>query len=151
MEAKHRQTKHVLVAEDDPNDLLLLERAAMGVQEKARFHFVRDGEELLHYMKGEGAFADRAAFPLPNLVVLDIHLPKINGIQLLHWIRSQPRLAGLKIIVWSGSEYEAEFATVKAAGADGAMARPRSFEELQALIRGFAASLSGEDKASGHL
>src|SRR5436190_23460124 len=89
----------VLLAEDDPDDVLLTHIAF----EKARLanplQVVRDGEEAIAYLQGEGRFADRRKYPLPILLLLDLKMPKINGFQVLEWLRHEPVLKRLPVAV----------------------------------------------------
>jgi CheY-like chemotaxis protein len=85
----------VLLCEDDPDDVLLTQIAF----EKARLanplQIVRDGEEAIAYLEGEGRFADRTRFPLPILVLLDLKMLKLDGFHVLQWLRSQPESSRL--------------------------------------------------------
>jgi CheY-like chemotaxis protein len=136
-----RTPKNMLIAEDDPNDRMVLARIAKGLENRVRFHFVRDGDEVIDYLNGSERFADRAVFPLPDLVLVDMHMPVLSGLETLQWIRRDPRFSGLKVFAWSGSESMSEFEAMRAAGADWVMPRPREYEELQALVRDFAERL----------
>ena len=86
------QRKNVLVVEDDTDDVELLLIAARAAPDAVSFHIVGDGEQALAYLKGEGQFADRQAHPFPDLVLLDISLPGMNGFEVLAWIRATPRV-----------------------------------------------------------
>src|SRR5437870_10171701 len=96
----------VLLAEDDPDDILLTQIAF----EKARLanplQVVRDGEEAIAYLKGEGHFADRHRFPLPILLLLDLKMPKVNGFQVLEWLRHDPHLKRLPVAVMTSSDHD---------------------------------------------
>src|SRR5260221_1321895 len=95
----------VLLAEDDPDDVLLTQIAF----EKARLanplQVVRDGEEAIAYLNGEGHFADRHRFPFPILLLLDLKMPKLNGFQVLEWLRQHPRLKRLPVAVMTSSDH----------------------------------------------
>jgi CheY-like chemotaxis protein len=133
--------KKVLIAEDDPEDRMLLERIGKRLGSSIQFYFVRDGEELMKYLEGSEQFGDRATFPLPDLILLDMHMPILSGVEALQWIRGQERFAHLRVFAWSGSESSAEFEMMRAAGADKVMPRPREYEDLKALVQNFADGL----------
>jgi CheY-like chemotaxis protein len=97
------QSKNVLVVEDNADDVELLQIAAKAAPDAVAFHIVRDGEQALAYLKGEGPFADRQAHPLPRLILLDLSLPGIDGFEVLAWIRQHPELNSMKVFVWTDS------------------------------------------------
>src|SRR6185295_4086868 len=96
----------VLLAEDDPDDILLTQIAF----EKARLanplQVVRDGEEAIAYLSGQGPFSDRNRFPLPILLLLDLKMPKIPGFQVLEWLRRQPHLDRLPVAIMTSSDQD---------------------------------------------
>lgn len=102
--AKERsRTKNVLVVEDNADDVELLQVAARTAPDAVSFHIVRDGEQALAYLQGEGPFANREAHPFPQLVLLDLSLPGIDGFEVLAWIRQHSELGSLKVFVWTDS------------------------------------------------
>src|SRR4051794_37121094 len=93
--------KTILVAEDDSNDVYLLKRAFLKAGLDVHFEFVQDGEQLIHYLKTSSRKPEN---PLPELLLLDIKMPKVNGFEVLEWIRRQPGLKRLLIIVLTSSD-----------------------------------------------
>ena len=79
----------VLVVEDSPNDVFLLQRAFSKTGPEAPLHFARDGQEALDYLKGVDRFADRNLYPLPTLLVVDLKLPGIDGFDIIQWVRKE--------------------------------------------------------------
>src|SRR6476646_479557 len=94
----------ILVVEDDEDDLFLFKLAARRRTNEATFQYVRDGEEAISYMKGEAPFEDRKAHPFPDLVILDLELPKMDGFQVLDWIRATPGCKELRVFALTGWE-----------------------------------------------
>src|SRR5262249_41979466 len=94
----------VLFVEDDPNDIRLMRGAWARVGVLNPLHIARDGEEAVRYLSGKGRFADRAAYPMPCLLLVDLKLPKMSGFEVLKWLRTQPELETVKVIVLSSSK-----------------------------------------------
>ena len=93
----------ILLAEDDPNDVLLIERAFQRTHVANSLQVVRDGEEALAYLSGQGPFADRERHPLPVLLLMDLKMPRKSGLEVLEWVRQQPGLKRLPIVVLTSS------------------------------------------------
>jgi DNA-binding response OmpR family regulator len=141
----------ILLVEDDINDLFLIQRS----MEKSRLanpvRVVRDGEEAVHYLAGEGAYADRAAYPVPFLVLLDLHLPKLNGFEVLRWVRSRSQYTKLRIAVLTSSSDEHDYKQALELGADSYFVKPGSLDELVHLmlrLRGHWLLLEGQECVS---
>ena len=125
----------VLLAEDDPDDVLLTQLAF----EKARLanplQVVRDGEEAIAYLKGEGKFADRKCFPRPILLLLDLKMPKVNGFQVLEWLRAQSRQEALPVAIMTSSDHDPDVTRAYELGADSYLTKPPDAEALLALVQ----------------
>src|ERR1043166_3495920 len=132
-----QQNNFILLAEDDPNDVLLLGRAF----QKAGFHeclkTVRNGQEAIDYLSGKGVYADRAKFPLPFLLLLDLRMPVVDGFGVLQWARSQPDLKRLLIVVLTSSHLQADVDRAYELGANSYLVKPVSFDEMVNLIKRF--------------
>ena len=89
----------ILLAEDDPDDVLLTNIALRKARLANPLQVVRDGEEALMYLSGEGKFANREQYPLPILLLLDLNMPKVNGFQVLAHVRSTPASVEIPILV----------------------------------------------------
>jgi len=125
----------ILLAEDDENHVLLVRRAFAKAHILNPLHVVSDGEEVIAYLKGEGPYANRAEFPLPSLLLLDLKMPRKDGFQVLEWIRSQPSLSRLRVVVLTSSESIRDVNRAYDLGANSFLTKPSDFEEFLAVIR----------------
>src|SRR3989442_985353 len=89
----------ILLAEDDPNDVLLIRRAFEPNHVANPVQVVRDGEEALAFLSGQAPFAARQRHPLPVLMLMDLKMPRNSGLEVLEWVRQPPGLKRLPIIV----------------------------------------------------
>ena len=97
------RTRTVLNVEDSGDDLLMMQAACQTIKASFRCQAVTSGEQAMAYLSGEGPYADREQFPLPDLVLLDLKMPRTSGFQVLTWIRRQPAFRDLPVLVYSGS------------------------------------------------
>jgi CheY-like chemotaxis protein len=130
----------VLLAEDDAEDVLLTQRAFLRARLANPLEVVRDGEEALAYLAGEGVYADRRKYPFPILMLLDLNMPKVNGFQVLKWARTQPRLAQLPIAVLTESDNDPHARRAFELGADSYLIKPPDAEALLSLVQRLHAS-----------
>ena len=128
---------HILVAEDDPTDAYFFQRAFSRAGLPVMLHFVRDGQEAIDYLQGEGQFSDRTAYPLPQLVLLDLKMPRLNGFEVLEWVRKQPGFNGLQIVIFSSSGEPEDMNRAYGLGANWYLVKPHSIEELMVLVGRF--------------
>ena len=129
---------NILLAEDDPNDVRLLNFALAkgginGVS--ARFALARDGEEVLEYLQGEKRFVDRDQFPFPDLVILDLNMPKMNGMEVLKWLRANADWARLPVVILSGSGLEQDVEEAYELGVNSYFQKPNSVFGLASLLK----------------
>lgn len=125
----------VLLAEDDPDDVLLTKIAFDKARLANPLQVVRDGEEAIAYLKGEGKFADRHHYPLPILLLLDLKMPRVSGFQVLSWLRKQPNLRQLPVAVMTSSDHDPDAARAFELGADSYLIKPPNAETLLALVQ----------------
>src|SRR6185503_9933836 len=126
----------ILLAEDDVNDALLVERALSRADIQNPVMVVRDGQEAIDYLKGKGPFADRKNFPLPTLALLDIKMPKKNGLEVLEWVRHNG--GGLKllpVIIMSSSSIQEDIDRAYQLGVNAYLVKPTAFDELVETLK----------------
>lgn len=125
----------VLVAEDDDNDIFFLERAFKQAQIINPLIRVSDGEEAIAYLRGENEYANREKHPLPQLMLLDLKMPRKNGFDVITWIRSQPGLKRLPIVVLTSSKEDPDINRAYEIGANTYLVKPVKFEGLVEMMR----------------
>jgi CheY-like chemotaxis protein len=124
-----------LVADDDANDLQLLRKAISETALEMELQEVRDGEELVQYLKGEAGFGDRKRYPIPDLILIDLKMPRMDGLQVLDWLREHPEHGRLAKVMLSGSGLDEDVQEAYRRGANTYFTKPTDFEQFQKLIR----------------
>src|SRR4051812_31070214 len=94
----------ILIAEDRDDDVFIIKRGLVRAQIEIHLQVVRDGEEAISYLAGSGKYSDRDAFPLPWLLLLDLKMPRLDGFDVLKWIRQRPDFKSLIVVVLTSSE-----------------------------------------------
>ena len=131
-----------LLVEDDDNDFILLKRALLRADPAVQLHWVRDGAEAKEYLNGLGRYEDRTAFPLPTMVLSDLKMPRCSGLELVQWVRQQPRLRALPFIMFSSSDQPADVSHAYQDGANWYLAKPSTFGDLVEMLRRLTENLS---------
>src|SRR5438874_13457601 len=93
----------LLLAEDDENDVFFLQKAFQQAKIDNPMFVTRDGHETIEYLSGAGKFSDRKQFPLPYLLLLDLKMPRMTGLDVLEWLDQQPELRCMPVVVLSSS------------------------------------------------
>jgi len=125
----------VLVVEDNPDDVFFIERAFAESGTAAAIKVVEDGEKAIAYLSGRGAFADREKYPVPTLVLLDLKLPRVPGLNVLSWVRKQPALERLLVVILTSSREAVDINRAYELGANSYLVKPVSSKELADLIK----------------
>ena len=120
----------ILIAEDREDDILLMRRALKMACVFNPIQIVRNGEEVIAYLKGEAKFAHRDEFPLPSLLLLDLKMHRTDGFEVLIWIRQQPDLKALRVIVLTSSEDIRDVNRAYQLGANSFLVKPMDFENF---------------------
>src|SRR3954466_13994957 len=125
----------ILVVEDDENDATFIRRAfaQSGIPNPIRW--VQNGEEAVAYLKGEGGFADRAENPFPRVVLTDLKMPQMDGLQLLRWLRDNPAYRVVPTIVFTSSTAQSDVNNAFACGAGAYIVKPVELKELENVAR----------------
>ena len=124
-------TQNVLLhVEDDPNDVLLLQRAFRKANAQLTIHSVSDGDKAVAYLSGAEEFADREKHPLPNVVLLDLKMPRKSGLEVLAWIRGEQKIRRLVVIVFTSSKHDEDVNKAYDLGANSYLVKPVGFDML---------------------
>jgi CheY-like chemotaxis protein len=125
----------ILFVDDDPNDMLLVQRALKKAGLSYPLIHRRDGEEAIDYLSGKPPYSDRTKHPLPTLILLDIKMPKLSGFDVLSWMQRQPSLAKIPVVIFTASARDEDQSQAQQLGAAGYRAKPVDFGELVDIIR----------------
>jgi CheY-like chemotaxis protein len=128
----------ILLAEDRLDDIHLVKQAFLRAGIANPFYVVRNGEDALAYLEGSGKFADRARFPLPELLLLDLKMPRIDGFEVLKRIRPHQQLRQLRIVVLTSSQDIHDVNQAYQLGAHSFLVKPHEFENYISLARTMA-------------
>ena len=120
----------VLFVEDEPNDIDLTVRALNSVNLANRIHVARDGAEALDYLFCTGEYADRQISDRPHVVLLDLNLPKVSGLEVLRRMKEDPRTRSIPVIVLTVSKFDRDIEASQRLGADGYIVKPVDFQSL---------------------
>jgi CheY-like chemotaxis protein len=129
------RTITILLAEDDPNDALLVRMAFQRTRSGLPLMIVPNGLEAINYLKGEGVYADRTRFPMPDIILLDLKMPLLSGFEVLGWLREQPLLKRLPVIILTSSVQDQDARRAYEAGANSYLVKPTDFNELVETIK----------------
>ena len=124
----------VLLVEDDLNDIFLVKRAFKKAQIQNPLQVVTDGQEAISYLRGEGRYADRVAYPLPKLVVMDIKMPRRTGFEVLEWAKHNGTLPRIPIVIVSSSDNPADINRAYELGANAYMVKPVDYRAVEKLF-----------------
>lgn len=125
----------ILMADDDPDDRLLVQDAFEEVHLNNQFAFVENGIELMDYLHRQGAYTYLAGTPLPGLILLDLNMPKKDGRTALKEIKEDPVLRAIPIVILTTSSAEEDILRTYDLGANSFIVKPVTFDKLVEIIR----------------
>ena len=130
----NRTNPTILLVEDNEDDIFIMQRALKQGGIMNPLQIVTDGQMALDYLGGQGSYADRARFPFPFIVFLDLKLPRMHGFEVLSWIRQQPALNTLSIVVLTSSDEPKDHDNAQQLGLTSYVVKPPTPQVLKALF-----------------
>ncbi len=124
----------ILLVEDSEDDVFLMKRALKEANILNPLQIAVHGQHAIDYLAGTGKYADRVQHPLPSLIFLDLKLPFKHGFEVLQWIREQPGLAAILVIVLTSSSEERDIQQAYRLGARSFLVKPPTPEMLVELM-----------------
>lgn len=126
--------KKILLVEDDPNDVELMMRALERHNLAGGVQVLRDGEEALEYLFHKGAFAERERLDDPKVVILDLNLPKVNGMDVLKKIKTSDLTKDIPVVILSSSQDDDVVMKSYELGVNGYVVKPSNYDEFQDAV-----------------
>lgn len=127
----------ILLVEDNEDDVFLMKRALKSAAIANPLYVVGDGQQAVDYLSGAGQYADRAQFPLPAIVFLDLKLPMKSGLEVLAWIRKQAEFQNTVVLVLTSSNEPSDLKNAYALGANSYLVKPPTAAQLLDLAKAF--------------
>lgn len=124
----------VLYADDDENDVFFMERAFSKLKLRRALRVVTNGREAVGYLTAAAGPAERAKFPVPDLVCLDVKMPEMSGLEVLKWVRGQAKWRTLPVVMFSSSTLRRDVEFARAFGANAYLVKPSNAEQLPGLV-----------------
>jgi CheY-like chemotaxis protein len=132
--------KNILLVEDSEDDAFFIIRAFKNAGMLAPVSHVEDGNQAVEYISGRGLYADRAQFPMPPLILLDIKMPFMSGFEVLRWIREQSSFPNVPVVMCTSSNQDCDIEKAYALGANAYLMKPNhgeDYSDLASLIKRF--------------
>jgi two-component system, response regulator len=125
----------ILLVEDNPNDVELALRALQKNNLSNRIHVVRDGAEALDFIFSTGPYASRSVNAIPKVILLDLKLPKIDGLEVLKRIKADPRTCMIPVVVLTSSREESDIVASYQLGVNSYIVKPIDFQQFTEAVR----------------
>ena len=137
----------ILIVEDSEDHVFLLRLALKKADIANPIQTVASGEEAIAYLAGTGSFSDWSRFPLPAVVLLDLKMPGLDGFGVLRWIRQQPGVKNLRVVMLTSSDLQQEVNLAHDLGAKSFLTKPVDLDQLVEMMRVFKTYWLDYDKA----
>lgn len=134
-EEKEGKQKVILLVEDDPNDVILVKRAMKKAEVKSKIKVVKDGEQAMDYLGGGAKYENRKEYPIPDMILLDLKLPKKSGLELLEWVDNQPKIRRIPIVILTSSRENEDVNKAYDLGVNSYLLKPVSFDNLLEMMK----------------
>ncbi|MEG4806813.1 response regulator [Microcoleus sp. F8-D3] len=132
------KTQTILLVEDNPVDILLMQRAFRNETfANTSLQIVRDGDAAVFYLNGDGEYSDRDRYPLPTIILLDLKLPRRSGHEVLIWLRQQPELKRLPVVMLTSSRQTPDVKRAYDLGVNSYLVKPVGFASLLEMMQSF--------------
>ena len=125
----------ILLAEDNTDDVFLLQEAFKKAGAPSLLYRVADGIEARAYLQGEGVYSDRTVYPLPDVLLLDLNMPRMNGFEVLKWVRQHPHCSRLVVHILTASPREADVQRAYDLRANSYLIKPTRVDDLIAFAK----------------
>jgi two-component system, chemotaxis family, response regulator Rcp1 len=142
------QQNLLLLVEDEPGNILLIKRAMSKVERNIQIQALEDGEQAVNYLKKTLNTAYVNKYPIPTVILTDNKMPRMNGIELLAWIKQQPEFLTLPVIMLSSSGETEDINQATALGASSYIVRPGSFNELVEIMEQIASYFNSNSQSN---
>ena len=134
-EESSRMTRSILLVDDDENDVVIMTMALQKAGLSCPIRVATDGRQALDYLSGTGKFADRNEYPLPYLMLLDLKLPRVMGLEVLKWVRERPEFDLTIVLVLSSSPMPGDIEEAYRLHANGYLVKPSGLEKIQFMAQ----------------
>ncbi len=135
---KPKESVVILMADDDEDDCLMAREALEEARICNELRFVKDGEELMDYLRREGRYADPSSSPRPGLILLDLNMPRKDGREALKEIKTDPDLRRIPVVVLTTSKAEEDILKTYDLGVNSFITKPVTFEGLVQVMKTLA-------------
>ena len=125
----------ILVVDDDPADQFLVQEAMKSSNLNYNLRLVSDGDEALDYLFGRGRYSDRVRSPRPDLILLDLNMPRFSGRQVARAIKNNPYLKKIPVVILTTSGQEEDIEELYSIGVNSYLQKPTNFDEFTAALR----------------